>query len=479
MPCPKSLSKMIRLFSLLVFAAAALPAAALSVRVSPGTLRDAVPAPASVATLRIEGAVDASDFAFIASEMTSLATLDISAASISAYSGEPLHGLHSFEAATLPHFILAGTSISSIALPPSLAAIGDFAMAGTPVTEITLPETVRSIGAGAFAGCTQLRAASVAAPAAALGEGAFAQCTALQRVALPQGSAVPDRCFAGCASLAAVSGTDRATAVGERAFQGCTALKELTFGTELKTIGAHAFSGSGLRHADLGACSGLHTVEAAAFSGCGDLQSLSLPEGCDAGSAHALAMACTALSQASLPVAEIADFSLAGADGIGRLTLHPSLAHIGDNAMEGMTGLAEIDATALTSVPALGEGVWSGVSQKTVRLHTAPDMAEAFRCAAQWQEFDIRGQNSIDDIHAAPAGGIRARFDGHILLIECRETDAERIRVADTEGRTLALLAVGTDGRAVLDTSPWSTHTYLLAAEGARAQATLKIARKH
>ena len=35
------------------------------------------------------------------------------------------------------------------------------------------------------------------------------------------------------------------------------------------------------------------------------------------------------------------------------------------------------------------------------------------------------------------------------------------------------------DGRAVLDTSPWSTHTYLLAAEGARAQATLKIARKH
>ena len=190
MPCPKSLSKMIRLFSLLVFAAAALPAAALSVRVSPGTLRDAVPAPASVATLRIEGAVDASDFAFIASEMTSLATLDISAASISAYSGEPLHGLHSFEAATLPHFILAGTSISSIALPPSLAAIGDFAMAGTPVTEITLPETVRSIGAGAFAGCTQLRAASVAAPAAALGEGAFAQCTALQRVALPDRKSV-------------------------------------------------------------------------------------------------------------------------------------------------------------------------------------------------------------------------------------------------------------------------------------------------
>ena len=55
-----------------------------------GTLKDAVTTPASVTSLAISGPMDAADFDFINRSMTNLVSIDLTGASIEAYSGSPV-----------------------------------------------------------------------------------------------------------------------------------------------------------------------------------------------------------------------------------------------------------------------------------------------------------------------------------------------------------------------------------------------------
>lgn len=478
-----------------LFACAA--AHALAVRVdAPGTLREAVADPASVSQLSVSGTIDASDFAFMAEEMTSLTSLDLGAAAIAAYEGEPLQGLRSFPAATLPQLLLAGTRIETITLPAAIRAIGDCALAGTRITSVVVPENVRSVGSGAFSGCTALRAADV--KAAAIADGAFAGCTSLEQISLPEGAAVSARCFAGDVSLAMVDAPG-VVAIGERAFAGCTALRQFDFGTGLTSLGAHAFAGSGIEKADLSACRALAAVGSGAFAGCTELTVLSLPAGADIAEAHALAMGCPRLVAADLPegavpdyaltgaasvdasnavagATQIGDYALKGASATAELALPGSLEYIGDHAMEGMTGLQRIDATALSAVPELGDDVWHGVEQPSVRLVPSDEMLAAFQSADQWKDFDVRSMSSTGNVLKELDGRLRAGFNGAMLLVECTIGGVESITVVDTDGRILATLVPDADGMAALDTSRLTTRIYLLATSGS-TKATIKIAR--
>lgn len=486
-----------RYATILIALLACVTAHALTVRVDrPGTLRDVVADPAAVAQLTVSGTVDASDFAFMAYEMTSLTALDLGAATIAAYEGEPLQGMRSFAAATLPQHLLSGTRLENVTLPSTLRAIGDCALAGTRLGAVTVPASVQSIGSGAFAGCTALRTADV--KAATLGPGAFAGCTALTSVSLPEGVAIADRCFAGDTSLATVDAPGL-TAIGERAFAGCTSLEAQDFGTSLTSVGAYAFAGSGLVRAEMGGCRRLSSVGPGAFAGCAELEVLSLPEGADVADAHALAMGCPRLQAVELPSGAVPDYALSGAvmaDASGvvagasqlgdyalkgvaataELALPRTLEYIGDHAMEGMSGLQRIDATALAEVPALGDDVWHGVEQPSVRLVPSDEMLEAFRAADQWKDFDVRSMSSTGNVLKEFDGHMRAAFSGSLLLVECTLAGVESIVVADTEGRVLATLVPDGDGRAALDTSRLTTRIYLLATSGS-TKATIKIAR--
>ena len=487
-----------RYATILIALLACVAAHALAVRVEvPGTLRDAVAEPAAVVQLTVSGTVDASDFAFMAEEMASLAALDLSAATIAAYEGEPLQGLRSFPAATFPQLLLAGTGLQTVTLPATLEAIGDCALAGTRLATVVVPASVRFVGSGAFAGCTALRVADV--KAASLADGVFAGCTALEEVSLPEGAAVGARCFAGDIALATVDAPG-ITAIGERAFAGCTALKNMDFGTKVTAVGAHAFAGSGLENADLSGCRSLAEVGRGAFAGCAELTVLSLPADADIADAHALAMGCPRLMAAELPSGVVPDYALAGAGSVdagavvagashigdyalkgaaatAELTLSGSLEYIGDHAMEGMTGLQRIDATALAAVPELGDDVWHGVEQPSVHLVPSDEMLAAFRAADQWKDFEVRSLSSTGNVLKERDGRLRASFSGALLLVECTLADVESILVADTEGRVLATLVPDTDGRAALDTSRLTTRIYLLATSGS-CKATIKIARK-
>lgn len=80
-------------------------ASAVTVSVLPGELRQAVSAstdPSTETTLKVNGALNAADFDFIR-EMTALRTLDLSGATVAAYSGSKTEtGLNAAKANTLP-----------------------------------------------------------------------------------------------------------------------------------------------------------------------------------------------------------------------------------------------------------------------------------------------------------------------------------------------------------------------------------------
>ncbi|MDE6453579.1 MAG: leucine-rich repeat domain-containing protein [Muribaculaceae bacterium] len=481
---------------------AALAARALSVSVGvPGTLASLVEQPEAVTALTATGTLDAADFHFMAREMPALATLDISAATIAAYDGEAIAGTRIYPAATLPAMILAGSQLQQIRLPRTLAAIGDGALAGTQLRELTVPASVAAIGSGAFAGCAALQSAALGG--ATLGHGAFAGCTAL-RTAATAAQAVPDRCFAGCTALTGLDGAAGLTAIGERAFERCTALRAFAFGPRLRSIGPLAFAGAGLEAASLEGCNALAEVGAGAFAGCTALRALSLPDGADA--QRAVAMGCTALTDVRLPegpvpayalagaaeadataalaaATELGDYALQGVSAAAYVRLPASLEALGHGAMEGMTGMRELDASALDAVPQLGQDVWRGVEQSDVQLTAAPTMIDAFEAAAQWQDFRISDTSGIDTPDAdAPAGRIRAYFEGKTLIVELQgaaEAAVRGIQLYDSAGHTLARTNLTPDGRAAVDTARWDENIYIVCALGhdARVHATIKIAR--
>lgn len=465
------------LSALICLALASAGAKALDVETTAGGLASAVTEPATVRELRVTGSVDASDLHFVATEMDALEVLDLGGATVSAYSGDPILKIHHFEADVLPPMVLAGSHISEITLPAGIKAIGEFALAGTRLRTITIPASLQSTGTAAFAGCTDLESATVNCTQVA--DGAFASCRALRTVSLAAGSAIGNDAFADCTALAQVDGTEGITAIGNDAFQGCTALTEFAFGPELRSVGDRAFSGSGLKAADLKDCAELKSVGAAAFSGCPALAALSLPEGCDIAGARALAMGNAALAATMMPGREIPDYALASDAAIKTISLPEGLEYIGDHAMAGMTGLSSIDVTALGSVPELGEEVWLDVDQSAVRLKTDKSMTEAFRSAGQWQDFDISGSSTSEEITMEAAGRISARFIGATLQVRCTLPGVSHITVADTEGRVLATMVPGSDGLAETDTEPWETDIFMLSAHGgAGERAILKIARK-
>ena len=491
---------MIRYTTLLLFVALASGMGALGLSVDgvlPGGLASKVENPSAVSGLAVAGSIDASDLVFIAGEMPALRTLDLTDAHIAAYDGDAIDGVRHFAANTLPQMSLAGSPATEIRLPASLEAIGDGALAGAAITQIELPASVRSVGAGAFAGCKSLRTASLGA--AALGAGALAGCEALESVSSDAAS-LPERCFAGCTALTVVD-MPSLTSIGDRAFERCTELRSFEFPAALTSIGSRAFAASGLEVADLEGCTGLASVGAGAFAGCGSLRVLVFPEkAIDAG--HALAMGSGALETALMPEGELPAYALAGdtkADATAALrraseageyalkgvseasevTLPATLEYLGDGAMEGMTGLQHIDASALKSVPELGEDVWKGVRQSEVALKAADDMADAFLAAGQWQDFKIStsGTTSAKD---EITGQIRAWFTGKTLIVECRGTDAVKsVRIHDTAGHQLAILTLTPDGRAAADTSRWTENIFIVSALDASDNnlTTIKIAR--
>lgn len=465
----------------------------------PGTIEGEIPEN-SINELVVDGHIDASDLLYISEKLSDLLTLNLSDAIIDACDGVMIGTVTHHPANTLPANIFAGTKLQTVILPASQGlVIKPGAFAGSSISSINIPVTVASIGDGAFTGCTNLAEATVSTNK--LGKGVFSNCTNLESVVFTVATDIPENTFYGCTNLAKVSAPAGILSVGDRAFSQCANLKEFPFTSSIASIGREAFMQSGLNEVDLTASSKLKSVGEWAFAMMPALTSLKLGNAPALGNAVAFACPNLAVFENSANVSDIPDFALtksatldtldivgieyigryalSGLSGIRAIQLPTTLEKINDYAMQNMTGLENI-YTELTTVPELGENVWDGVDQKNVTLEVPDyDSEQLFRLADQWQNFKIinsdtaSSNDAIDNI----VDELRARFDGDDLIVQTGGVEIENLMLYNPAGALLIAVQPMED-TIVVNTAGFGTRIFIVHASLADGRvAALKLAK--
>lgn len=402
-----------------------------------GSLSELISSPQSEKVLVVHGAIDASDLLFIAINMPELVTIDLSDTIIEACETDTNGRFITYSAGCIPSDIFAGTTIKTFIFPRKCKIeIADMAFIGSAITDLSLGDNITRVGLGAFCASDSLRHVEYTG-ATDLGAFAFRDCRSLKCVILNAVDSVSQSEFAGCINMSSVKGSDKLIHIAESAFSGCKALSEFAFGTELRSIGNGAFYSSALISADLSPCKVLKQLGSWAFSNCSSLKSVILPEELETIGKGAF-FDCTAMSDLTLPetVEELSDYALKGSSEICELTLPSATNNIGDLAMSGMTSLKSIDARSTQSVPRLGENVWDGLATNLIALHVTRDMAEDYRSASQWQNFDIVMTSCVDKNCYDRGKDISATIEGSNLLVRS-VNDIRELHIYDITARRI------------------------------------------
>lgn len=193
---------------------------------------------ATITDLIISGNIDARDFKYMRDEMAVLATVDISSASIKAYSGGEgtyFDGSFSYPANEIPNGAFSPkpmdgiprgkATLINVKMPVSTTSIGEIAFASCKglTGNLIIPNSVTIIKEAAFADCSGFNGTlTLSAQLTTIEKSAFQNCTG----------------FVGSLNI-----PTNVTSVGESAFMFCSGFDgSLSFGNSLTEIGFFAFS---------------------------------------------------------------------------------------------------------------------------------------------------------------------------------------------------------------------------------------------
>ena len=261
------------------------------------------------------------------------------------------------------------SGLTSVTIPDSVTSIDSYAFSGcSGLTSITIPDSVTSIGSSAFSGCSGLTSIVVPNSVTSIGDWAFDGCSGLTSITIPfvgekadgsgstsfdgifgwtvpdslkeviitGGTSIGDWAFDGCSGLISVTIPDSVTSIGNGAFHGCSGLTSIT----IPFVGESA-DGLGDTHfgyifgaydaSDNEYCvpaslqevvvTGGDVIAEDAFYGCGNLTSVTLPDG----------------------ITSIGDSAFYGCDGLLSLTIPDSVTSIGNGAFWRCSGLTTIN----------------------------------------------------------------------------------------------------------------------------------------
>lgn len=434
----------------MILAQASLSLAAKTVTSTPGNLALLLGDDPDVASLTIDGQINAADLRFIADSLDNLTTLDLSQVKIEPYSGTKLLGnLHEAPADVLPPYSLAGLKATSIKLPASLTAIGDGALAASAIRSIEIPEGVTLIATASFNGCTDLSSVTLPQNITTISPLSFKGCSSLSSINIPASvTTIGAEAFSNCSNLREVETTDGLAEIDSCAFAHCNSLATFNFPSTLTRIGDEAFQATGLNSVDLSMLDNLREIGAYAFAHCPELTEAILPDEL-ANTGEGLFYECNDLTSVILPssittlapfilkgtalesdegvmqpaIREIGGYALYGTGNLISLTLPATLDSIGDRAMNGMTSLEKIDASTVKKIPSLGNNVFAGTASSDVILLASEDNAPIFKATPQWQEFDIQISNGGigTSVDAIADSRLNIKYDGETLYLEAQK----------------------------------------------------------
>ena len=275
------------------------------------------------------------------------------------------------------------------------------------LTSVTLGNEITSIGDSKFSGCSGLGSITIPNSVTSIGNNAFRGCSGLTSVVVESGSSVYDsrnNCnaiietasntlIAGCKNTVVPNSV---TSIGSSAFSGCSDLTNITIPSSVTSISSGAFHGcSGLTsvvvesgnsaydsrnncnaiietasNTLIAGCkntvvpNSVTSIGSSAFSGCGDLTSITIPSSVTSIGNYAF-YCCSGLTSVTIPnsVTSIGIYAFCGCSGLVNITISNSVTNIETSAFEGCTGL--ISVTIPNNVTTIRSSAFSNCSGLT------------------------------------------------------------------------------------------------------------------
>lgn len=206
-----------------------------------------------ISDLSITGKIDARDFKTMRDNMPELVVLDLSGATIVAYSGadgtkDPFWGVVNYLADVVPasaFYISSGKKLTTVLLPVSTKMIDESAFRSCSfLRNFVLPEQLITIGFSAFSNCSSLKAIDIPSLVTAIGNSAFSSCSKLSSVTIPTSViTIGNQSFNNCISLTSIVIPPSVTLIDGSAFKGCRSLTTVTIPSSVNEIGWNAFDG--------------------------------------------------------------------------------------------------------------------------------------------------------------------------------------------------------------------------------------------
>lgn len=259
------------------------------------------------------------------------------------------------------------SALSEINLPSSLTEIGAFSFSSCGFVSFTLPKQftavpdgmlyscktlttviferdITEIGVQAFAGCDALTSFTVPDTVTTIGDGAFSNCKNLETITLTSNAnitEVSNYLFNGCDKLTSITIPASVQRIGDNAFYSCESLHNITIPEKVTTIGAYAFSFSGLTSITIP--SSVTSIGAYAFQGCNSLASITI-NGEIVTIQERTFDSCTSLKSIKIPdrVETIGEYVFLACTSLKSITIGSGITTIDSNAFINCTKLTDI-----------------------------------------------------------------------------------------------------------------------------------------
>ena len=310
----------------------------------------------------------------------------------------------------------ASLGVAELSFPDSLEHIGSEAFEDTEIEGLQLPKGLRSIGISAFAHCKSLKTLTIPG-GAALGSFAFQGCSTLEEAVLEEGAEqIAPRQFDGCGALKRVMLPASMKEVAPDAFQGCAALEEIQAaegnpvfrtanGALLRREGMElVLAPAGIRGA-YPVEPGVKAIGQGAFSGCGGMTEVLLPESVERIGEQAFSQ-CRELKELRIPgsVKRLEKLSFFDCGKLEKVTLGEGVEEIGEHAFFLCSSLRQLRLPA---------------SLRVIR-------DDAFEGCAALEQFELAAENGSFSLH----DGCLCTGDGSEMLL-CPVKTGQQYRIPE------------------------------------------------